>query len=130
MVEGKKNLPSETETMRLEDGFDALDALMGCLSQSEEWAYIQRHDALALKAEDVLYKQLEQIKASSDFECFEELENAICVYNSTLNDAAILYGLRMALKLSYAFSKPLEMSRYFLNRDTERGVGVGYVRAV
>ena len=58
------------------------------------------------------------------------LEDAISVYNGTLNDAAILYGLRMAVKLFYAFGKPLEMSRYFLEHDTERGVGVGYSRTV
>ena len=129
MVEGKKNLPCETETMKLEDGFDALDALMGCLSQSEEWAYIQRHDALILKAEDVLHQQLERVKAT-DEDFFGSLEDAISVYNGTLNDAAILYGLRMAVKLFYAFGKPLEMSRYFLEHDTERGVGVGYSRTV
>ena len=129
MVEGKKNLPGEAETMKLEDGFDALDALMGCLSQSEEWVYIQRNDALILKAEETLYQQLEQVKASN-MECFMSLEDAISVYNGTLNDAAILYGLRMAVKLLYAFGKPLEMSRYFLEHDTERGVGVGYNRTV
>ena len=85
MAEGKKNLPGEAETMKLEDGFDALDALMGCLSQSEEWAYIQRHDALILKAEEVLYQQLEQVKAT-DEDFFGSLEEAISVYNGVNAD--------------------------------------------
>ena len=116
MVEGKKNLPGEAETMTLEGGFDALDALLGCISQSEEWVYIQRHDALILKVEEALYQQLEQVKAT-DMDRFERLEDAISVYNATINDAAILYGVRTAVKLFYAFSKPLEMSRYFLEHD-------------
>ena len=130
MAEGKKNLPSETETMRFEDGFEALDALLGCISQSEEWAYIQRHDALILKAEETLYQRLEKIKEIAGADYYMSLEDAICVYNGTFNDAAVFYGLRIAAKLFYAFGKPLEMSRYFLERDTERGVGVGYNRTV
>lgn len=127
MAEGKKNLPGEAE-LRLEDGFDALDAIVGCLSQSKEWAHIQRHDALIQKAEDAVYHQLEQIRAVSGEDCFQDLEDTISVYTGTLNDAAILYGMRMAVKLFYAFGRPMEMSRYFLAHDVQEDAGGGYGR--
>lgn len=126
MAEGKKNLPSETETMKLEDGFAILDAFIGCLSQQEEWVRIQRQDALVLKAEDKLYQWLEQIKSDLGVEYLQGLEDAICVYNGTLNDAAILYGFRTAVKLFYAFGRPLEMSRFMLAHDEKKKVGVCY----
>lgn len=124
MAEGKK--PCEAETMRLEDGFDVLDMLVGCLSQSEEWRRIQMRDTLILKAEDTLYQQLEQIKSISSEDCAMDLESAISTYTSTHDDAAILFGLRSAVRLFYAFGRPLEMSRHLLVQDEEKNVGVGY----
>lgn len=129
MVEGKKNLPGETEAMRLDDGFAILDELIGYLSQQEEWSHIQRHDALILKAEYKLYQWLEQIKSNLGVECLQGLEDAISVYNGTLNDAAILYGFRTAVKLFYAFGRPLEMSRFMLAHDEKKKVGVCYGQA-
>ena len=129
MVEGKKNLPGETEAMKLEDGFDALDALVVYLSQSEEWAYIQRHDVLIQKAEADLYRKLDQLKAASGVDCALELEDDISVYSSRHDDAAILFGMRMAVKLFYAFGRPMEMSRY-LSRDAEKGAGIFGMRIV
>lgn len=126
MVEGKKNLPGEAKAMRLEDGFDILDELVSCLSQSDGWDYTQRHDPLILKAEETLYRRLEQIKAVSGEGCYLGLEDAISVYTGTCNDAAILFGLRMAIKLFYAFGRPMEMSQYILAQDARKKVGVCY----
>lgn len=126
MAEGKKKLSCEAETMGLEDGFDVLDMLVGCLSQSEEWRRIQMRDALIQKAEDTLYQQLEQIKSISSEDCALDLESAISTYTNTRDDAAILFGLRMAVRMFHAFGRPLEMSRHLLAQDEKKKVGVCY----
>ena len=66
---------------------------------------------------DELYQQLEEIKEIAGSKYVFKLEDSINFYTGALNDAAILYGFRVALKLFHAISRPMEMSQYIAKRS-------------
>ena len=105
------------EGLRLEEGFDLLNDLLGCLTESETWGAIHSQNAVIKNAADELYQQLEEIKEIAGSKCVFKLEDSINFYTGALNDAAILYGFRVALKLFHAISRPMEMSQYIAKRS-------------
>ncbi len=120
MLEGKIFLPSEAEGLKLTDGFDILDSLINHIGEAREWYRIQREDRLILEEKEALENQLAEIGGTVGKETAERLQETIIRYVCAYCDAAILYGLRTAVKLLYAFERPLEMSHYISERNARR----------
>lgn len=111
-MKGKNNFPEETGGLRLEDGFGLLDELLGYLTQTDEWCAACSHNAAVQDTMEELHQRLEQLREIAGAAYLVKLENVLTSHIAALNDAAILYGFRTALKLSYAIGRPTEMSQY------------------
>lgn len=108
----KNYFPEETAGLRLEEGFDLLNELLGYLTQTDEWGATHSQNAVVQNAMEELHQRLAQLRGIASTDYLVKLEDAITSYIAALNDAAILYGFRVALKLSHAIGRPLEMSQY------------------
>ncbi|NCE64514.1 hypothetical protein D1159_07930 [Pseudoflavonifractor sp. 524-17] len=112
----KKNIATELEGLKLTDGFDLLDDVMGCMDRTEEWGRIQQRDPMILSARRGVENCVAALSGSADEAAVERLWEEIGAYACSNCDAAVLYGFRTALRLLYALGRPVEMSQYLLER--------------
>ena len=111
MVEGKKNLPGETERFNMAEGFELLSDLAESLLETKGWVRLQGVGTCVQAKEEIIFQMLDGIDLSEDTR--DKLADAIFDSIVARDSVAVLHGMRAAIKLAYAFTHPFEMSDYF-----------------
>lgn len=122
MVEGKKNLPGEAERFNMAEGFELLSDLAESLLETKGWVRLQGAGTCVQAKEEIVFQMLDGIDLSEDTR--DKLVDVIFDSIVARDSAAVLYGMRAAIKLVYAFTHPFEMSDYF-NAKQESRAGHG-----
>ena len=118
MVEGKKNLPGEAERFNMAEGFELLSDLAESLLETKGWVQLQGAGTCVQAKEEMVFQMLDGIDLSEDTR--DKLADAIFDSIVARDSTAVLYGMRTAMKLVYAFTHPFEMSDYFnAKRESE-----------
>ena len=121
MVEGKKNLPGEAEQFNMAEGFELLSDLAESLLETKGWVQLQGAGTCVQAKEEIVFQMLDGIESLSE-DTRDKLADAIFDSIVARDSAAVLYGMRIAIKLAYAFTHPFEMSNYFNAKQEGQGM--------
>lgn len=91
--------------------------IMDGIEQTDEWKELQKSDPGIKAAESRWNQALESTKAYLPRAVYNELSAAQCGEVAAYSDVAILYGIRVAAVIQAVAANPVEMTRFWLERQ-------------
>lgn len=99
---------------------ELMDELMGTVVQTKVWIKEQQENPEILAADKQLEEALGAIKGIVPNNVIVQITDAAWGYASAFENAAILYGLRVADAIHDIAARPSDLSQYILDRVAKR----------
>ena len=93
-----------------------MDDLISGITQTDEWAAIERNDPFIQSAANALSEALETLRESVPREVVDELQRRADDQAFAYINAAMLYGIHVAIALLDASTRPGDLSRHIMQR--------------